>query len=182
MQNLRSSLRNFSWFGLLICFFLPFCRGCNNAPFVPAEAAFKNPAAFLFAGTPFLYPLLILLGWFIAKKFSRAAKSLYGVNLALILGFGTLILYFTFFEKNIGKNFEPWEILVAVAVVLLIAWSIATFVGKKANLLNAAAFQQSAMSLIWIASNIFWNNDILYGGWLSLGLAATATLLAFPWR
>jgi len=166
--------------GLIVCFFLPFCRGCDNAPFVPAEAAFKNPAAFLFAGTPFLYPLILLMGWVLVKKSPRLVKTLYILNLVLISGLSAVILYFTFFEKSSGKTPDLREILAGIALMVLVIGSIATFQLKKVNLLLAVAFQQSALSLIWIGTNIFWNNDILYGGWMSLGFALTATVLACP--
>ena len=120
------------------------------------------------------------MGWVLVKKSPRLVKTLYILNLVLISGLSAVILYFTFFEKSSGKTPDLREILAGIALMVLVIGSIATFQLKKVNLLLAVAFQQSALSLIWIGTNIFWNNDILYGGWMSLGFALTATVLACP--
>ena len=182
---MMSRIRLGSWGLLIVCFFLPFARGCESVPITPYKEAFSHDASdFLGYVLPFLYPLL-LWGMCQGLRLIRdehvkmlVAKLLYGAYVC------SLTLLAIFFIKELSTDPSPdrWlagSLLVTPAVILLGITAMGFKRLHPERIFMLMAFGCAVLSWGWIS---YWflamSSDRLIGSWLSF-FASTVIVVTY---
>ena len=186
--KLTARIRWASWSVLLVCFFLPFCRGCSGQPELPYKDAFDSWGDALFRGLPFLYPLLLLVGQRVLQTIRserlrlRIAEMCYAVTFVLL----TFIVYYVV-DQAMSMEIATASVReviggLACHVTPLALWGGMGFGVRRLSvdsIGNRLAFYMSAVALWLIAFPCqAMCSNLLVGGWLSLG-ASTLVVLTY---
>lgn len=170
---------------LVVCFFLPFTRGCSHEPVAPREVAFSSTfgESFLSWGMPWLYPLALLAfsyGLRLVRPeaiLSLVARMIHLLTFSLLTWLILSLVMWVYRETN--QTLQRGLSLLAAAFVIV--WGIVGLEGQRRQsrrLLQLSAFQVSAMSWIWIGGLVASSADRLIGAWLSL-LAGTVIVATY---
>ena len=169
---MAGKIRIGSWGALVLCFFLPFCRGCMGVPEFPVKEAFLGIGSLVAEGAPFLYPLLLLVVFGVSRRFREkrwVGVMAKGLCAAVFIGLTWLVGYFINSLYGEQRIIPLGESMLAAAFVLL--WGIMAFGIRRLEvdqLVQLFAFQCAALSFCML---LLWFNvctDRLIGAWLSL--------------
>ena len=168
-----------SWALLMLCFVLPFAKGCNDRVDVPYQYAFADPGGFLVYGLPFLYPLLFVGVALLAWRLEQPARR-QGLFQALYLGsFGALTaLLVRWHVTFLGKTLDWPDYELMLFLGLLVVWAS---MGVRADRLVAEEIP-SRLAVQWsvaawmLVGMLFWLADRLLGAWLAFAASTTVVL------
>lgn len=175
MNKATAYIRRINWGILIVCFFLPFSKGCIPLIETPYKNAFKGFEYFLIEGLPFLYPLLLLLGLYIfhlihnEQRENLVAKILYFIYFYIItflVIFAVNSRYNEYLKHGYIDSFGS-----SVAIFLVILWGIMGFGCRRLstkNILTTLAFQFSTIAGGWILFAFYGAEERLIGAWLSV--------------
>ena len=164
------------WGMLIVCFFLPFARGCGALIETPYKTAFKGGWEFLTNGLPFLYPLILGTAYFILfrvirdeRQRLRTAEGFYAAYFFLLSAL--VYMAFTGSAEEISKSEGVW-FWYSVLSILLLFWGTMGFGVRDLSvhrLCRRLAIQASALSLSLITlAYMNYGEKRLIGAWLSL--------------
>ncbi len=167
---MHRQLRLGSWLVLTLCLFLPFARGCSDAPVYPREFAFSS--RFLLFGLPFLYPLFVLaIGrtkhwWAAMPENAERASRIYLAHVAL---FGASVGQWLW-EMRHEERDATFLVFITAGIGLWL-FSLRSLPSITThNVLKSVERQQAGYSLISMIYFCFmagWE-AVLWGGWLAL--------------
>lgn len=173
--KITKRIRIANWGILVICFFLPFTRGCFSLIETPYKDAFKSFDYFLIEGLPFLYPLLLLLGLYIfylirnKQRKNSAAKILYFICFYIVT-FSVIFVVNSRYNEYLRYGYID-SFNTSVAIFFVILWGIMGFGCERLstkNILTMITFQFSTIAGGWIAFAFFLAGERLIGAWLSV--------------
>ena len=174
-------IRQSGWAVLLICFVLPYGRGCLAID-VPYKQAFTSPGQMVSVGLPFLYPVLLFGGW-LAFRAIPAERVKRAVRVLLYLGGFGLLTWLL--GAAVGALYQADRNLTAfdstVALVSLFLWSVMAFGHRRVQedaVLTLVAFEVSALSLGLLVIQFIIAEDKLIGAWASL-IAGAAVVASY---
>lgn len=182
MSRILRRIRVMGWGTLLLCFFLPFARGCSSTPYVPYELSWSSVGwrdalwRFSVFGLPFLYPVVLLAGYCLRRSIRdenvrRKLTRLTYTTMFFPLTGGTVSLIVLLYRADGVSEQVTYSISSLWFVVL---WGIMAFGFSRLQIsqwLSMVAFQFSAASL-WMIAWMFAEADRLIGAWLSLSSSA----------
>jgi hypothetical protein len=167
---MHRQLRLGSWLALVLCFFLPFARGCDDNA-VSAQSLL-SPGNCLIFGLPFLYPIFVLaIGrtkrwWAAVPENAERSLRVYWAHLALL--FAT-IGQWIWALRDSERGSAELTFMAGAAALGLFALSRLGRVTTH-TVLKTVERQQSGfslMSMIYFCTLAGWES-VLWGGWLAL--------------
>ena len=173
MNSATHRIRVGSWSALVLCFFLPFCRGCEPLiPSTPYRQAFGSVSSFVTFGAPFLYPVALLIVFRVFRLLRQtrwAGVMATGLCAAVFIGLTWLVG--SCINSLYGEQGTvPLEVsMLATAFVFL--WGIMALGLRRLEaeqLLQLFSFQCAAISFCWLLLLFNVCSDRLIGAWGSL--------------
>jgi hypothetical protein len=166
-MNGFAKFRTVNWGMIVLCFFLPFSRGCNGEVRYLNAEAMQDLQSFLIRGLPVLYPVLLFVGAWVLKRLDekqrvKIARFMY-MTLVMVASF----FVFKFIDSSYHDILEP-EMLAYTAILVLL-WGLMMFGWKYAQdaqgLQVRMAFLLTAFSSWFFPLMVLFDKEWLFGAW-----------------
>jgi hypothetical protein len=179
-MNFFGKFRIANWAVIVLCFFLPFSRGCNNEIHYLNIEALEGWKEFLTRGLPVLYPLVLMVCGYVVSKFNEKhrltiLRYIY-ISWALFFSWFTYIVIDSFYQDLVKK-----EMLAYIAILILL-WGLMMFGWVKAKIApgyqKRIAFSITALSCWFFPIMVFLDKQWLIGAWAFI-IATALVLLSY---
>jgi hypothetical protein len=179
-MNLLTKFRAVNWGIVVLCFFLPFSRGCNNEIRYLNVEAMQDIQSFLIRGLPVLYPVLLLLGAFILNKLNDALRFKIArlIYIALVILLSCLVFQFI---DSIYRDLIDREALSYTAILVLL-WGLMMFGWVRSrnarDLQMRMAFLLTAVSAWFFPLMVLLDKEFLIGAWIFM-ITTTSIIMSY---